>query len=115
MNSVDFGELFNKITQVKKIVDFEYRLYYNKETNKPLFYTMEKPNGDYIIVTHQQYSEGRHDIIIVDGNIKSLANAVSWSKLVPSDSGTGCRANNVMIVDAESDKKWKLKTYYQNQ
>jgi hypothetical protein len=112
MDEHEFIELFNQIMSENKPVDFEYRLYYNKETEEPLFYTMEQPIGDYITVTQKQHSEGRYDLLVRGGNIISLIDAVSWTKLVPSESGTGCRADNVMIVDSSSNIKWATKTYY---
>ena len=112
MDENEFIKLFNQIISANKPVDFEYRLYYNKETEEPLFYTMEQPIGDYITVTQQQHSEGRYDLLVRGENIIRLIDAVSWTKLVPSKSGTGCRADNVMIVDSNSDTKWAIKTYY---
>jgi hypothetical protein len=112
MDENEFIKLFNQIMSENKSVDFEYRLYYNKETEEPLFYTMEQPIGDYVTVTQKQHSEGRYDVIVRGGTIISLNDAVSWTKLVPSDSGTSCRADNVMIVDSNSDTKWEIKTYY---
>jgi len=112
MDPIEFAKLFNDLLPKNIKVDFEYRLYYNKETGEPLFYSMEQPSGDYIVVTKQQYTEGRHDLVIRNGVIEQLVDAVSWSKLVPSDSGTGCNPNNVMIVDDSSNVKWKIKTYY---
>ena len=112
MDEAALLQLINQMTPENKPVDLEYRLYYNKETNEPLFYTMEQPDGDYIVVTHEQYSVSRYDLIIHNGIIVHLIDAVSWTKLVPSDSGTSCRADNVMIVDSTSNTKWASKTYY---
>jgi len=117
MDSIDFAKLFNQSILNQKQVDIEYRLYYNKETGEPLFYSMDgqAEGEEYINISKAQYDEGRYDLVVKNGTIENLIDAVSWSKLVLSESGTGCRDDNVMIVDAESDKKWKLKTYYQNQ
>ena len=112
MTDEELALLFDQIMSNNKPVDFEYRLYYNKETEEPLFYTMEQPIGDYITVTQKQHSEGRYDLIVRNGNIINLIDAVSWTKLVPSELGTSCREDNVMIVDSSSNAKWTTKTHY---
>ena len=111
MDPNEFAKLFNQLILDNK-VDFEYRLYYNKQTGEPIAYTMEELEGDYIKVTHEQYAEGRYDLVVRNGIIERLLDSVSWTKLVPSNAGTGCRADNVMIVDTNSDTKWEIKTYY---
>ncbi len=112
MTEEELALLFDQIMSNNKPVDFEYRLYYNKETEEPLFYTMEQPIGDYITVTQKQHSEGRYDLLVRGGNIINLIDAVGWTKLVPSESGTSCREDNVMIVDSSSNAKWTTKTHY---
>ena len=112
MTEEELALLFDQIMSNNKPVDFEYRLYYNKETEEPLFYTMEQPIGDYITVTQKQHSEGRYDLLVRGGNIINLIDAVSWTKLVPSELGTSCREDNVMIVDSSSNAKWTIKTHY---
>jgi len=112
MNEDALLQLINQMMPENKPVDLEYRLYYNKETNEPLFYSMEQLDGDYIVVTHEQYSVSRYDLIIRNGVIVHLIDAVSWTKLVPSESGTSCRADNIMIVDSDGNNKWTTKTYY---
>ena len=72
MTEEELALLFDQIISNNKPVDFEYRLYYNKETEEPLFYTMEQPIGDYITVTQKQHSEGRYDLLVRGGNIINL-------------------------------------------
>ena len=113
MTEEELAQLFDQIIADNKPVDYEYRLYYNKETGEPLFYSMEgQHDGNYITVTQKQHSEGRYDILVLKGKIVRQNDAVSWTKLVPSETGTRCRADNVMIVDNNSDIKWTSKTYY---
>ena len=112
-----FAILNSLIANIEKNkVDYEYRLYYNKETYEPLFYTMDdKSQGDYIVVSKEQYTEGRYDVRIRNGTIEKLVDAEIWTKLVPNQDGlTTTRADNIMIVDQEGPTKWKLKTYYQD-
>lgn len=108
--------VFTKFLNTPKVkVDFEYRLYYNKQNGDPLFYSMEdNESGDFIVVTHEQYTEGRYDIRILNGKIEKLSESENWTKLVPSSTGTSTRADNVMIVDNNGSAKWKIKTYYRD-
>ena len=66
--------VFTKFLNTPKVkVDFEYRLYYNKQNGDPLFYSMEdNASGDFIVVTHEQYTEGRYDIRILNGKIENV-------------------------------------------
>ena len=112
MTEEELAQLFDQIIADNKPVDYEYRLYYNKETGQPLFYSMEELDGDYIKVTQEQHSQGRYDILVRKGKIVRQNDSVSWTKLAPSETGTKCRADNVMIVDNNSDIKWTSKTYY---
>ena len=117
MHSKEFAELFNEtLVKGNKKIDIEYRLYYNKETCEPLYYTMEdKSQGDYIVVSKEQYTEGRYDIRVRNGIIEKLVDAVIWTKLVPDQEGSiSTRTDNVMIVDQDGSARWKLKTYYLN-
>ena len=111
INPKEFNQLFATITISKKPVDFEYKLYYNKETGKPLQYTTDKQDGDCIVITKQQYAESRYDSVVVNGKLTTVNNAVRWSKLVPSNEGVACVTNNVMIVDSNSLTRWKIKTH----
>ena len=51
INPDEFNQLFANIVKPKKPVDISYRLYYNKETGKPLQYTIDEQDGDYIVIT----------------------------------------------------------------
>ena len=86
----------------------EFRLYYDKETGEPLFYTMDEEEGDYIKITKEQFAEGRYDIIVKNGKITKIRN-ISIGKLVPSNIGYGTHARDMSIVG--SDQYWSMKTY----
>ena len=73
----------------------------------------DKSQGDYIVVSKEQYTEGRYDVRIRNGIIEKLVDAEVWTKLVPSNEGTTTRADNVMIIDQNGSFKWKIKSYYQ--
>ena len=107
----EFNQLFTSLVKPEKPVDINYRLYYNKETGKPLQYSTEDREGDYIEITKQQYAESRYDSVVINGKLTTVNNAVRWSKLVPSNEGVACAVDNVMIVDRDSSTKWKIKTH----
>ena len=86
----------------------EFRLYYNKATGEPLFYTMENEEGDYIRVTKEQFAECRYDIIVKDGKI-TRPKHIAIGKLVPSDTGFGTLKRDMSIVADEV--YWSMKTY----
>lgn len=86
-----------------------FRLYYDPETNEPLFYTMEDKLGDYITISAEEFAELRYDIIVKDGKIERVR-AVSIGKLVPSSIARyGTLKNDVSIVGNE--QYWNMKTY----
>jgi len=116
MDSAEFAKLFNQtVAKVKIKVDYEYRLYYNKVTGKLIRYTTDAlDQGDYLVISKQQYAEGRNDILVIDGKIRTLDSFDLWTKLVPAKHGISTRDDNLMIVDDNGAAKWKLKTYYRD-
>lgn len=117
MDNADFVKLFNQIVKKVKIkVEYEYRLYYNKVNGKPIRYTTDTVDqGDYLVISKQQYAEGRYDILVIDEKIRTLNSFDQWTKLVPDQEGSiSTRTDNVMIVDQDGSARWKLKTYYLN-
>jgi hypothetical protein len=116
MDSEEFAKLFNQtVAKVKIKVDYEYRLYYNIDTGKPIEYTTDALDGEnYLVITKQQYAEGRYDILVIDRELRTLNTIEQWTKLVPSNEGISTREDNVMIVDDNGANKWKLKTYYRD-
>ena len=108
---VDFVKLINDAGQPKKLVDKVYKLYYNKDTGTPIEYTTETLEGSYVVVTKQQYTEGRHDVVIKDNGIFKLDSIQYIRKLVPDQKGVACDPTNVLILDHTSNKKWNVKTH----
>lgn len=86
----------------------QYRLYYDKVTGEPRFYTMADEVGDFIEITIEQYAAGRFDVLVQDGKIiRKRHNAIG--KLIPADEGYG-----TMLVDASivgDEQHWRIKTY----
>ena len=116
MDSAEFAKLFNQtVAKVKIKVDYEYRLYYNIDTGKPIEYTTEVLDGEnYLVISKQEYAESRYDILVIDEKIRTLDSFDLWTKLVPAKHGMSTRADNVMIVDDNGAAKWKLETYYRD-
>ena len=49
-------------------VDLEYRAYYD-EAGKIITYTTENKQGNYVVVTKDQYEQARHDAIVVSNTL----------------------------------------------
>lgn len=107
----NFWKALESVDMSQPIVNHEYRLYYNKDTGKPLFFTVEKPEGAFIVVDKERYATGTMDFKVVDGKIK-YPETVKYKLLKQTDKGTPCHPDNVMIVDKNSTLSWSLKTYY---
>lgn len=108
-------EDFIIVWEAPPIVKPEFRLYYD-EKGKVLFYTSEKPEGNYIVVDALTYAEGRPDLRVVDGRISTVNKGSVVSKLIPDkNEGVECSAEDVSIIVPKKCKvkkiKWKLKTY----
>lgn len=108
-------EDFVIIWEAPPIVKPEFRLYYD-EKGKVLFYTSEKPEGNYIVIDALTYAEGRPDLRVVDGRISTVNQGSVVSKLVQDKSeGVECSIEDVSIIVPKKCKvkkiKWKLQTY----
>lgn len=88
----------------------EFRLYYDEE-GKVLFYTCEKPEGNYIVIDALTYAQSRPDVLVVDGKIVSEKYIIMISRLYPSDTGILCELEDVSIITEADGQYWKLKTY----
>ena len=102
----NFSEALSLVKEPVK-QKIEFRLYYDAD-NKPLYYSMEDSEGDYIEITKEEFAECRYDIVIKDGKIKKVSGA-PVGKLVPSTVGYGTLQNDVSIVGTE--QYWSTKTY----
>jgi len=91
----------------------EFRLYY-REDGSVDFYTCEKPEGNYIIVDKDTFSEMRYDIKVVDGKIVKIIPGMSFVKLKPDIEGKSTAKADISIVvnsDYADQQKWKLHTH----
>jgi hypothetical protein len=60
-------------------MDLEFRVYHDDD-GKVLFYSMERPEGQYIVITRQQYLEGRTDCIVNNGVLQSINQPIPIQK-----------------------------------
>lgn len=102
------------IFEAPKIVPPEFRLYYD-DHGKVLFYTCEKPEGQYIVIDAMTFAEARPDVRVIEGKLSRVSSAMIVSKLMPSQEGRMCAEEDLsVLVDSKekiAKKYWKLKTY----
>jgi hypothetical protein len=96
------------------LVKPEFRLYYD-DKGKVLFYSCEKPEGNYIVVDATTYAIGRPDLRVIDGKVSVAAPSLVVSKLMPDTEGITCAEEDIsIVVDKDYKDKtinWKLNTY----
>lgn len=98
-----------------KIEPPEFRLYYEKETGKVLFYSCEKPEGTYIVIDSLTFACARQDIRVVNGKVSTARPEHVINRLVPDKTGTVCLKEDIsIVVTTETNletKNWKLNLY----
>jgi hypothetical protein len=108
----EFAQLIAGMQVIPSIPEF--RLYYD-ENGRVLFYTCDKPEGNYLVIDSQTYAEARPDIRIIDGVIHKASEFIVVTKLRHSDTGTTCAIEDVsIIVDSNYTGKtqtWKAETH----
>ncbi len=97
------------VWEAPEIVKPEFRLYYDSRGNV-MFYTCEKPDGDYIVIDALTFAEARPDIRIVDGRIVRDCNSMLSSRLHLDTDGTLCEIEDVSVITETGGQYWKLKT-----
>ena len=101
------------IWEAPPIIKPEFRLYYDERGNV-LFYTCEKPAGNYVVIDANTYAQGRPDVKVIDGKVAGAIAGSIVSKLIQADDGTLCASEDLSIVVDSSYSnitKWKLTTY----
>ena len=97
------------VWEAPDVVKPEFRLYYDT-SGSVLFYTCEKPDGDYIVIDTLTFAEARPDIKVVDGRIVREGSSTISSRLHLDTEGTLCEAEDVSIITEANGQYWKLKT-----
>jgi hypothetical protein len=101
------------IWEAPPVIKPEFRLYYDERGNV-LFYTCEKPAGNYVVIDANTYAQGRPDVKVIDGKVAGAIAGSIVSKLIQDDGGTLCASEDLSIVVDSSYSnitKWKLTTY----
>lgn len=92
----------------------EFRVYYDDE-GRVLFYTCEKPEGNYLVIDATIFAQARPDLRVIDGKLSSINPKAIISKLKPDTEGKACAADDVSILvdDAYqgSITNWKLSVH----
>jgi hypothetical protein len=108
----EFQQLFKQMQVVP--VAPEFRLYYD-ENGRVMFYTSEKPEGNYIVIDSLTYSEGRQDIRVLDGVIHKASEFAVVTKLELANEGTVCAIEDVSIIVSNGymgkTQTWKAETH----
>jgi hypothetical protein len=118
MNEQDLEQDYILVFEAPKIEKPEFRLYYDSQ-GKVLFYTCEKPEGNYIIVDAVTFAAARPDVRVVDGKLSTVNTNLVIAKLMPDQyEGIECAYEDISIVLDSNDKvtkqKWKLNVYELN-
>jgi hypothetical protein len=97
------------VWEAPELVKPEFRLYYDAR-GSVLFYTCEKPDGDYIVIDALTFAEARPDVRVVDGRIVRGGASTLSSRLRRSTDGTLCEVEDISVVTETDGQYWKLKT-----
>ena len=65
-NIIEAFKLVNNYVERKPI---EYRLYYDKDTCLPLFYSAGEEEGDYIVIQHKDYEIASFQVKVIDSKL----------------------------------------------
>lgn len=113
LTTENFWAVFNNLTPFEPMVVF-WRLYHD-DRGRPLFYSQEDLEGNYIDVTPEQYQRANMRVKVRDGQLIEL-NTNPVTKLVPNGQGTACHPCDVTVVVAESQPhtRWSQRVFESN-
>ena len=91
----------------------EYRLYYDIETGKPYALSMDKPKGDYIVISKEQFeSVILSRIRIKDGTIKYIDfRPKNVLKLQLDSEGEFTTVENDMMIVSTTGDRYSIKKH----
>lgn len=82
----------------------EYKLYYDA-AGRVITYSLHNQPGNYIVITREQYAEGRFDVVVIDGEIRKPNSVILKMQKTPE--GTACNKYDINILDDHPDSyKW---------
>jgi hypothetical protein len=104
------SDFFSLITPIKPKI-LEFRLYYDS-TGKVISYTTEDLPGDYIVITQDQYTEARPDVLVKDKKIIYTHLIKHVFKLEKNTDGVACSKYDVSIISTDANAQyWKQQSY----
>lgn len=84
------------------MTEFEYRLYYTDD-GRVKQYSVVKLDGPYIVITREQYAEGRLDAIVKNGKLVYTHKQSHVRRLARSSTGVRTSKYDVNILSNDSD------------
>lgn len=115
MTETEQQTFFITLFEAPKVAPVEFRLYYDSEGNV-LFYTCDKPEGNFITVDKETFAAANPHVRVINGKISRASVNQMFCKLVPDDiDGILCAADDISLIIDESDDvestRWKFKVY----
>lgn len=105
-------ELMTLMSQSVEPTKIECRAYYDSD-GKIITYTTEKIDGDYIVITNEQYAEARPDARVIDGQLVFNNRRTHVFKL-DKNRGGGKRTSKYdisIVVEEGPSSYYMLKVY----
>jgi len=85
----------------------QYRLYYDKKTGKPLFYSMELLDKDFVVVDREIYSQANLNVYVKNGVLITRVFR-DISKLTQHGNETTCHVGDISII-TDNGVAWSLR------
>jgi hypothetical protein len=104
---INFLKALETVDFVPPIVEKLYRLYYDSN-GRPLFYSTEDLDGNFVTVSKEEHTIGRYNVTIINNKIVYPLEYI-YQKLTPSINGTECTNNDVSVIG--KGQHWSLTRY----
>ena len=104
----NFWEAIKGRKGVTPRTEYEYRVYY-RDDGSIVDYTSGEMEGNYIVITKQEFAEGRFDVYVRDGKLINPNKITQYRKLVPSGEGTETLVDDITIIG--QGQHWRVKYY----
>lgn len=103
-------EFFSLLKPVQTRV-LEFKLYYDAG-GKVITYTTDDLPGDYIVITQEQYTEARPDVLVKNNKIVYTHLQRYVFKLEKNTEGVATSKYDINIISMEPDSQyWKQQSY----
>jgi hypothetical protein len=112
MTEQDIEDLFNSIENIMPI-QIEYRAYYNKN-GSIITYTTESIEGQYIVITAEQYTEARPDARVINDQFVYTHRRSHVFKLVKNKlDGTKTNKYDISVIQDDNDSTYYITHAYE--